>query len=168
MTFLVEFINADRLTVKLDFLVMFQGLKEICSRPFCLFYCFFCSVPNFPVLLAFFLWEKPCEAALCPVMGGSCSGASPGPRTLSDFVLGIARILQENSAAQGSSAVCPELSEPCSVYSVSCRKAPSLQFLHGWSPKSGMPDHTHTGQTDQPAQSASCNSKNTMGSIFKE
>lgn len=46
--------NADRLTVDLDFLVVFQGLEEICSRPFGLFYCFFCSGPHFPVLLAFF------------------------------------------------------------------------------------------------------------------
>lgn len=35
ITFLVELINGDRLTVELDFSVMFQALEEICSRPFC-------------------------------------------------------------------------------------------------------------------------------------
>lgn len=91
----MELINADRLTVELDFSVMFQDLEEICSRPFCLFYWgFFCSVPNFPVLLAFFFfWEKPCEAVLCPAIGGCCGGASPGPRTLLAFVLGMGQDL---------------------------------------------------------------------------
>lgn len=54
ITFLLELINADRLTVELDFSVSFQDLKEIRSKPFGLIYYFFCSVTNFPVLLAFF------------------------------------------------------------------------------------------------------------------
>lgn len=54
---------------------------------------FFCSVPNFPVVLAFFFWEKPYEAALCPVIGGSRGGASPGPGALLAFVLGTGQDL---------------------------------------------------------------------------
>lgn len=54
---------------------------------------FFCSVPNFSVLLAFFFCEKPCEAVLCPAIGGGHGGASPGPGTLLTSVLGMGQDL---------------------------------------------------------------------------
>lgn len=43
----------DRVTTKLDFSVAFQFLEEICSRPFCLFYCFSALSVVFSVLLSF-------------------------------------------------------------------------------------------------------------------
>lgn len=54
---------------------------------------FFALSLIFQFCLLSFFWEKPCEAVLCPAIGGSCGGASPGPRTLLAFVLGMGQDL---------------------------------------------------------------------------
>lgn len=90
----MELINADRLTVELDFSVMFQDLEEICSRLFYLFYwVFFALSLIFQFCLLSFFCEKPCEAVLCPAIGGGHGGASPGPGTLLTSVLGMGQDL---------------------------------------------------------------------------